>query len=158
VASVFSTGPARPLQPWSEPRPTPAAMLTPKDQALLEATLLPALERHYLSLLAHGLRTFQAIAATTAEPTRLPDRVQVEAWADRQPAMADDPSFRDAFLEQLCRLLDPLEAMANRGGGGRSPLELSMGELVAWVSEQADARLNRPASSPPGPGANPPPG
>lgn len=133
-------------------------MLTPEDQALLEATLLPALERHYLSLLAHGLRTFQAIAASTAEPNRLPDRVQIEAWAARQTAMADDPSFREAFLDQLCRLQDPLATIAAQGGGGRLPLDLSMRDLVAWVSEQADARLNRPAASPPAAGTNPPPG
>jgi hypothetical protein len=31
------------------------------ELAELEATLLPALERHHLRLLAHGLRTFQAV-------------------------------------------------------------------------------------------------
>jgi hypothetical protein len=139
-------------------------MLTPEDQALLEATLLPALERHFLSLLAHGLRTFQAIAATTDQlidqptdqPKRLPERLQIEAWAASQASLADDPGFREAFVEQLCRLRDPLGEIAARGG--QSPLDLPIEALVAWVREQADGRLSRPASPPPAAEPIPPPG
>jgi hypothetical protein len=143
-------------------------MLTPEDQALLEATLLPALERHFLSLLAHGLRTFQAIAATTdqlidqptdqhsGQPKRFPERLQIEAWAASQASLADDPGFREAFVEQLCRLRDPLGEIAARGG--QSPLDLPIEALVAWVREQADGRLSRPASPPPAAEPNPPPG
>jgi hypothetical protein len=143
-------------------------MLTPEDQALLEATLLPALERHFLSLLAHGLRTFQAIAATTdqlidqptdqptGQPKRLPERLQIEAWAASQASLADDPGFREAFVEQLCRLRDPLGEIAARGG--QSPLDLPIEALVAWVREQADGRLSRPASPPPAAEPIPPPG
>jgi hypothetical protein len=135
-------------------------MLTPEDQALLEATLLPALERHFLSLLAHGLRTFQAIAATTDPPTGLPkplpDRLQIEAWAASQASLADDPGFREAFVEQLCRLRDPLGEIAARGG--QSPLDLPIEALVAWVREQADGRLSRPATPPPAAEPIPPPG
>ena len=135
-------------------------MLTPEDQALLEATLLPALERHFLSLLAHGLRTFQAIAATTDPPTGqpkpLPERLQIEAWASSQASLADDPGFRDAFVEQLCRLRDPLGEIAARGG--QSPLDLRIEALVVWVREQADGRLSRPAPPPPAAEPIPPPG
>jgi hypothetical protein len=143
-------------------------MLTPEDQALLEATLLPALERHFLSLLAHGLRTFQAIAATTGQlidqptdqptgqPKRLPERLQIEAWAASQASLADDPGFREAFVEQLCRLRDPLGEIAARGG--QSPLDLPIEALVAWVREQADGRLSRPPSPPPAAEPIPPPG
>jgi len=139
-------------------------MLTPEDQALLEATLLPALERHFLSLLAHGLRTFQAIAATTDQlidqptdqPKRLPERLQIEAWAASQASLADDPGFREAFVEQLCRLRDPLGEIAARVG--QSPLDLPIEALVAWVREQADGRLSRPASPPPAAEPIPPPG
>jgi len=143
-------------------------MLTPEDQALLEATLLPALERHFLSLLAHGLRTFQAIAATTdqlidqptdqptGQPKRLPERLQIEAWAASQASLADDPGFREAFVEQLCRLRDPLGEIAARGG--QSPLDLPIEALVAWVREQADGRLSRPAPPPPAAEPLPPPG
>lgn len=147
-------------------------MLTPEDQALLEATLLPALERHFLSLLAHGLRTFQAIAATTDQPTDhpthqptdpptgqpkpLPERLQIEAWAASQASLADDPGFREAFVEQLCRLRDPLGEIAARGG--QSPLDLPIEALVAWVREQADGRLSRSATPPPAAEPIPPPG
>ena len=147
-------------------------MLTPEDQALLEATLLPVLERHFLSLLAHGLRTFQAIAATTDQPTDhptdqptdpptgqpkpLPERLQIEAWAASQASLADDPGFREAFVEQLCRLRDPLGEIAARGG--QSPLDLRIEALVAWVREQADGRLSRPATPPPAAEPIPPPG
>jgi hypothetical protein len=131
-------------------------MLTPEDQALLEATLLPALERHFLSLLAHGLRTFQVIAATADEPNQLPERPQIEAWVAAQATLADDPAFQQAFVEQLCRLRDPLGEIAARDG--LSPLDLQIEALVGWVREQAEARLSRP--EPPSPAAEtaPPPG
>ena len=135
-------------------------MLTPEDQALLEAALLPALERHFLSLLAHGLRTFQAIAATTDPPSGLPkplpDRLQIEAWAACQASLAEDPGFREAFVEQLCRLRDPLGEIAARGG--QSPLDLPIEALVARVREQADGRLSRQAPPPQAAEPIPPPG
>lgn len=117
-------------------------MLTREDLELLEASFLPALERHHLRLLAHGLRTFQAIAAVSGDPLRLPDRSQIEAWTATQPAIADDPAFLVAFLEQLARLLDPLQDIASRH---QQPLlTLQMPQLVAWAKEQADGRLSRP--------------
>jgi hypothetical protein len=131
-------------------------MLTPEDQSLLESTLLPALERHFLRLLAHGLRTFQAIAASSGEPGRLPDRPQIASWVASQGALADDPGFQGAFVEQLCRLRDPLQAIGDRQG--LSPLDLPMETLVAWVSEQAAARVNPLATPPPAAGTIPPPG
>lgn len=132
------------------------SMLTPEDLALLEATLLPALERHFLRLLAHGLRTFQAIAAQAEEPDGLPDRPRIAAWVASQASLTDDPGFQETFVEQLCRLRDPLQAIGDRQG--RSPLDLPMEALVAWVSEQAEARVNRPASPPPAAETSPPPG
>lgn len=136
-------------------------MLSPDDLALLEGTLLPALERHYLRLLAHGLRTFQAIAAsgTPAAPgdSQWPlDGGQIETWAAGQSAMADDPGFQEAFLEQLSRLHHPLQAIA--APLGLSPLDLRIEHLVAWATTQADARLSRSDSSPAPEGAGQPPG
>ncbi|MFN9545717.1 MAG: hypothetical protein ACK6AD_01395 [Cyanobacteriota bacterium] len=132
-------------------------MLTPEDQERLAGTPLPALERHVLSLLVHGLRTFQAIAASTDTPERLPERAHIEAWVARQAPLADDPAFQAAFVDQLCRLQDPLRLIAARDG--QSPLDLPIEALVAWVSAQADARLKRPTpSSAPTVGTPPPPG
>lgn len=121
-------------------------VLTPEDLELLEASLLPALERHYLRLLAHGLRTLQTIADATDSPQQLPDRAQMEAWALRQAPMAEDRAFRDSFLDQLGRLVDPLEEIATRAR--QSPLTLEMPQLVAWAKEQADARLSSPDQPP----------
>ncbi len=121
-------------------------MLTSEDLELLEASLLPALERHYLRLMAHGLRTLQAIASSTEAPLQLPNRVQMEAWVASQASMADDPAFQAIFLEQLIRLLEPLEEISSRCH--QPPLALQIPELVAWAKEQADARLSRPGQPP----------
>jgi formate dehydrogenase maturation protein FdhE len=121
-------------------------VLTPEDLELLEGSLLPALERHYLRLLAHGLRTFQAIAASTPDLDQLPDRETLETWATHQDPLANDPAFREAFLEQLTRLLDPLQEIAARHG--QSALTLELNQLVQWATEQADARLTPPVQPP----------
>ncbi|MEB3334880.1 MAG: hypothetical protein VKP70_07835 [Cyanobacteriota bacterium] len=131
-------------------------MLTPEDLARLEGTVLPALERHYLLLLAHGLRTFQAIAAASATPHRCPDRPQIAAWIAQQAPLTEDPAFQEAFLEQLSRLVDPLEAIAMREG--QAPLALDIDQLVAWVTEQADSRLNHVPAGLLQEGESPPPG
>lgn len=121
-------------------------MLTPADLELLEGSLLPAMERHYLRLLAHGLRTFQAIAASTVHPDQLPARMEIDIWAAQQTSMADDPAFRETFVDQLMRLVDPLEEIAARSG--QSPLALQLPQLVRWAQEQADTRLSRQGQPP----------
>ena len=121
-------------------------MLTPEDLELLEASLLPALERHYLRLLAHGLRTLQAIAASTPNSQRLPDRAKMDVWAASQASLVDDPAFREAFLDQLERLLDPLEAIASTVH--QPPLALQIPHLVAWAKGQADRRLSSQGQPP----------
>lgn len=131
-------------------------MLTSEDLAQLEVALLPARERHHLRLLAHGLRTLQAIAATTANPQRLPNRRQIEAWAAHQAPLADDPGFQEAFLEQLSRLVDSLEAIA--APAGQAPLDLGIPQLVAWATEQADGRIKGPTAPQEPEGSGPPPG
>ncbi|MEB3243413.1 MAG: hypothetical protein VKO44_07230 [Cyanobacteriota bacterium] len=121
-------------------------MLTPADLELLEASLLPALERHYLRLLAHGLRTFQAVAASSSDPERFPSQAQLEAWAALQPSLAADPAFQEAFLAQLPRLAAELERIASRGPTPLLSLQIS--DLVHWGKEQADARLRSPGPPP----------
>ena len=120
--------------------------LTPEDLELLEGSLLPALERHFLRLLAHGLRTFQAIAAASPDPAQLPNRQALHTWAAHQAPLAHDPAFQEAFLEQLSRLLEPLEEIAARHG--QSVLSLELPQLVQWATDQADARLNGPLPPP----------
>lgn len=130
-------------------------MIGEEELRELESSLLPALERHHLRLLAHALRSLQAVAPGGEA---LPSRAQLEAWAAAQPAIADDPGFRNAFVEQLLSAGVQLEQIARwRHGpaeaGSATPLALELNDLVAWARTQADARLNRPesttASSPP---------
>ena len=58
-------------------------MLSQAELAELEASLLPALERHHLRLLAHSLRSLQAAAGRRSGP--LPERAVLLAWALAQP-------------------------------------------------------------------------
>ncbi|MFM7361035.1 MAG: hypothetical protein ACKO25_04300 [Cyanobium sp.] len=116
----------------------------------LEGTLLPALERHHLRLLAHGLRTLQAAAAAVTESPELPDRAALQRWAAAQPAIASDPAFRDAFLDQLLGVGVQLERIA--AGSGRGPLELELTDLIDWARGQADRRLSAPSAASPPPG------
>ncbi len=129
--------------------PAAASPLTLAELAELEATLLPALERHHLRLLAHGLRTLQAIARSTGaaagsaalQPGALPDRAAIGAWVRQQPPIADDAAFQAALVEQLVATgwqLEPLAAEL-----GRAPLTLELADLAAWATRQADQRLGQ---------------
>jgi hypothetical protein len=111
-------------------------MLSPEELATLEATLLPARERHHLRLLAHGLRTLQAIASCDSGP--LPSRQVIHHWALQQPATAADPAFAAAFSLQMESLGLQLQAIA---GAEREPLALELPDLIRWTRSQADQRL-----------------
>ena len=116
--------------------------LTLAELAELEATLLPALERHHLRLLAHGLRTLQAISRSTAadlQPGPLPDRAAIGAWVQQQPPIADDTAFQAALVAQLVAAGAQLDEIA--GALGRASLALELADLSAWATCQADQRL-----------------
>ena len=123
-------------------------MISEAELHELESTLLPALERHHLRLLAHGLRTLQAVERPASMD--LPDRAALEQWTRTEPAIAGDAGFREAFIDQLLGVGLQLERIA--AGWGRPPLELTLPDLVLWAREQAERRLSEPAR------ANPPPG
>lgn len=124
-------------------------MLSPDELQQLEATLLPTLERHHLRLLAHGLRTLQAIAGRRVGA--LPPEGAVAAWAAAQPVIASDAGFEDAFLTQMGHVASQLAAIA--ADAGREPLALDLADLVSWATGEADRRLRPPAAPP-----DPPPG
>jgi hypothetical protein len=128
-------------------------VLTAAELGELESSLLPALERHHLRLLAHALRTLQAIAGSRSGT--LPDRAAMTAWAARQPEIAADPGFGDAFIDQLLGAAAQLQSIAAESGSESSaePLALELPTLVAWARRQADQPL-----SPPRAAAGPPPG
>ncbi|WP_216904091.1 hypothetical protein [Synechococcus sp. CCY 9618] len=124
-------------------------MLAADELQELEATLLPTLERHHLRLLAHGLRTLQAIAGRRSGP--LPPPAAIEAWALQQPVIQADPGFAAAFLTQMTSAGTQLEAIAI--AAGREPLGLELADLIHWATAAADRRVRPPADPP-----APPPG
>jgi len=111
-------------------------MLHPDELARLEASLLPALERHHLRLLAHGLRTLQQIAGSgQVEP---PSGEAIRQWVLLQPATAGDTAFAEAFSAQMLSVAEQLRQIA---GPSRQPLDLELDELETWARRQADSRL-----------------
>lgn len=111
-------------------------MLSEQDLAELESTLLPALERHHLRLLAHSLRCLQQAAAGS---DRLPASGDLTLWAQHQPNLAVDPTFIPVLVEQLGKASVQLEAIG--AGIGKPPLTLEISDLVRWGQKQADQRL-----------------
>jgi hypothetical protein len=122
-----------------------AGPLTSPDVALLEATLLPSLERHHLRLLAHCLRTLQQVAGSRAGP--LPPRSALLTWIAQQGGAAADPQFQRAFLTQLERGALQLKELA--ASQGCEPLALEIGDLIAWTEAEARARLSLASPAPP---------
>mgnify|MGYP000019319631 CR=1 FL=1 len=122
-------------------------MLSEADLQELESSLLPALERHHLRLLAHSLRCLQQAATSPEAP--LPSQQGLQAWALQQPNLAVDPSFIPVLVEQLAKAAVQLEAIG--AGLHKPPLTLDMADLVRWGRAQADARiaaLNDPTAPP----------
>jgi hypothetical protein len=113
-------------------------VISPEELEEIEATLLPALERHHLRLLAHGLRSLQAAAGRRDGP--LPNADAVAAWAAAQAPIAADPGFANAFLVQLDHLAEQLTAVAD--GLGIAPLALEIADLIGWARSRADQRLS----------------
>ena len=111
--------------------------LSEAELSELEATLLPALERHHLRLLAHGLRTLQAIAVDPHGP--MPDHTTLLAWALQQKAVAGDVAFAHALADQLVATAHQLEAVAQPLG--RTPLALELSDLITWATASANNRL-----------------
>ena len=122
------------------PPPQVQGPLSAAELAELEATLLPALERHHLRLLAHSLRSLQAIAAHQPAGA-LPDHDVMRAWASQQPALADAPCFQAVLVEQLEAAGRQLQQLATTLG--RSPLALELGDLIAAACD------HRPSQSTP---------
>ena len=126
--------------------PSAAGPLNLAELAELESTLLPALERHHLRLLAHGLRTLQSIAAGEGfvpGEGGLPNLEAIRAWAASQPPIAADSAFIEALSGQLQATGSQLAQLAAELG--RPPLSLELSELAAWATRQANRRLEATA-------------
>jgi hypothetical protein len=111
-------------------------MLSTGDLQELESSLLPALERHHLRLLAHSLRCLQQAAGNNPHP---PSERQLRAWAEAQPGLCADAGFIPVLLEQLQKAQLQLEQIAS--WCDQPALSLSMSDLLAWGHSQADQRL-----------------
>jgi hypothetical protein len=113
-------------------------VLTAAELHELDSTLLPALERHHLRLLAHSLRCLQQ-AAEAGEALPL--------WLERQPELEADPSFIPVLREQLGKAALQLEQIAQQQC--KPLLQLELADLVGWARACADARLaTAPLTSP----------
>ncbi len=112
--------------------------LSRADAELIEATLLPSLDRHHLRLLAHCLRSFQVIA-DPRQSGPLPDRRSLEQWLVEQPQLVDEPQFRDLLLNQFLTAAQQLEELARQRD--LSPLELNLGELIDASTKASKARI-----------------
>jgi len=124
--------------------PNGTSPLSQAEAERLDATLLPHLERHHLRLLAHGLRSFQAMAGR--QEGALPSAPLLSHWLAQQPELAGDPGFRDAFHQQLIGLGQQLEQIA--AVEGCTPLGLSLEQLIHWAKAQADGRLAQQQPNP----------
>jgi hypothetical protein len=122
------------------PANPPAGPLSMAELLQLDSTLLPALERHQLRLLAHGLRSLQAAAGRSSGP--LPSAAELEAWLALQPTLQADPDFVEPFRQQLLVLGRQLEQVA--AGQGCTALALELTQLIAWSEAEAQQRLQVP--------------
>jgi hypothetical protein len=114
-------------------------VLAPHELERLERTLLPALERHHLRLLAHALRTLQTIAGGASDR---PSAEAISTWASQQPAINGDTAFMTAFTNQMLAAAIQLEAIA--APLSRPALALDLDDLVVWAEQQAQRRLSPP--------------
>jgi hypothetical protein len=119
--------------------------LSRADAEQIEATLLPNLDRHHLRLLAHCLRSFQAIA-DPRQSGPLPDRRALEQWLLEQPQLVDEPQFRDLLLHQLLAAAQQLEDLARQRN--LSPLELNLGELIEASTTACKASIEGSHNNP----------
>ena len=125
------------------PPPQAQSPLSAAELAELEATLLPALERHHLRLLAHSLRSLQAIAAHQPAGA-LPGRDAMRAWASQQPALADAPCFQAVLVEQLEAAGGQLQQLA--ATLNRAPLTLELGDLIAAACDHRHSHSPSPGT------------
>ena len=122
-------------------RHTPGPLSAAEVDAL-DATLLPARERHHLRLLAHALRSLQQIQQQHGL-TDLPDRATTSQWLLQQPGSDGDQGFAALLASQLDNAGHELQQLAH--DLGRTGLSLELDDLIAWARRQADQRLARPA-------------
>jgi hypothetical protein len=135
--------------PAAQPADTRGATgpLSEAEVMLLDGTLLPALERHHLRLLAHALRTLQQVRQSQGgHDGGLPQPAAIEQWLLQQPGVAGDAGFARHLAWQLHHAGQQLVHVA--AAEGLEPLALDLEQLTAWAQHQADERVIRPPHTP----------
>ena len=128
---------------------SPSGPLSAAEVDALDATLLPARERHHLRLLAHALRSLQQIQQQHGL-TGLPDRATTSQWLLQQPGSDGDQEFATLLAGQLDAAGHELQQLAQERG--RQIATLVLDDLIDWARTQADARLaSQPVPPPPPP-------
>ena len=120
----------------------PAAVSGPLNRQQIEridATLLPAIDRHLLRLQAHCLATFQQIAMPLKQGP-LPTRDHWQDWCDRQPQLANDADFREQLMMQFTVIASQLEELARQVQ--LTPLELQLNDLIQHAEANSRQRLS----------------
>tara|TARA_B100001094_G_C18067147_1_gene738061 strand:+ start:577 stop:960 length:384 start_codon:yes stop_codon:yes gene_type:complete len=105
----------------------------------IDATLLPAVDRHLLRLQAHCLATFKQIAMPAQEGP-LPTRDHWQDWCDRQPQLANDADFREQLMMQFTVIASQLEELARQLK--LTPLELKLNDLIRDAEANSRQRLS----------------
>tara|TARA_Y100001968_G_C19218310_1_gene648346 strand:+ start:186 stop:542 length:357 start_codon:yes stop_codon:yes gene_type:complete len=106
---------------------TKKSPLTLQELALIEATKLSILDRHYLRLLAHCLACFKEIAKGSMRGP-LPSKDQLMQWFSTHPSLSSDEGFIELLLEQFQATAIYLEKLAV--DKGITPLELTLSDLI----------------------------
>ena len=119
----------------------PAPVSGPLDRQqieLIDATLLPAVDRHLLRLQAHCLATFKQIAMPLMQGP-LPTRDHWQDWCDRQPELVNDADFREQLMMQFTVIASQLEELARQLQ--LTPLELKLNDLIQHAETNSRQRL-----------------
>ncbi|WP_255475831.1 hypothetical protein [Synechococcus sp. BIOS-E4-1] len=120
--------------------PSPASGPLDRQQIeRIDATLLPAVDRHLLRLQAHCLATFQQIAMPLQQGP-LPTRDHWQDWCDHQPQLANDAEFREQLMMQFTVIASQLEELARQLK--LSPLELKLNDLIQYAEANSRDRLS----------------
>ena len=120
----------------------PSAVSGPLDRQQIEridATLLPAVDRHLLRLQAHCLTTFQQIAMPQQQGP-LPTSDRWQDWCEDQPQLASDAQFREQLMMQFTMIASQLEELASQLQ--LSPLELKLNDLINNAETTSRQRLS----------------
>ncbi len=108
--------------------------LTEKEIEQIDATMLPAFERHNIRLLAHCLVSFRSMA-DDCKKGPLPNKQRRVEWCLKQPALANEKSFIPIFLKQMEIAGLELEKIA--AYKIVTPLELTLEDLIKASAKTA---------------------